>query len=162
MNETYYAMLERLSTEESPKRVNNSSAEHAADFLYVLISNAQKNVNIVSEKLLVYTDEWLCKALKRVLDNGVKVKILLDGNKEEIDENNAFLKIAKDSQNCQIKITDKKLGAHVVTRDGVAYRYCTDTAHHTAFGSFNQSQVVQDADNQLFGETYDKRQDFNI
>ena len=158
--ETYYTMLERLSAEKSPSRVNNSSAEHAADFLYVLISNAEKNINIVSQKLSVYADEWLCRSFKRVLDSGVKAKILLDGNKAEI-ENNEFLTIAKDHKNCQIRIADKKLSGHIVTRDGVAYRYCADTSHNTAFGSFNQPEIVQSADSKLFGSSYKKHKDFS-
>lgn len=160
MSETYYEMLERLSAEKNSDRVNNSSAVHAADFLYVLIANAEKNINIVSKNLHIYTDEWICKAFKRILDNGIKVKILLDGKKEEIDENNEFLEVAKGSKNCQIKITDEKLNAHIVTRDGIAYRYCADTQQHTAFGSFNQPNVVKDADKQLFGVSYGKQQDF--
>lgn len=160
MSETYYEMLERLSAEKNADRVNNSSAVHAADFLYVLIANAEKNINIVSKNLHIYTDEWVCKAFKRILDNGITVKILLDGKKEDIDKDNEFLEIAKNSQNCQIKITDEKLSAHIVTRDGIAYRYCADTQQHTAFGSFNAPTTVKNADEQLFEASYGKQQDF--
>lgn len=159
--ETYYQMLERLSAEKSSSEVENGNAEHAADFLYVLISNAERKINIVSEKLSVYIDEWLCSSFKRVLDNGVKAKILLDGAESDIDETNGFLVIAREHKNCQIKISNKKLNAHIVTRDGVAYRYCTDKAHNKAFGSFNQPNVVQSADKQLFGQSYNKNQDFS-
>lgn len=161
MEETYYEMLERLSAEKSPDRVNNSSAEHAADFLYVLIANAEHNINIVSEKLTVYADKWLCRSFERVLDSGVKAKILLDGNKAEIDRNNKFLAIAKNYKNCQVKMADKKLSAHIVTRDGNAYRYCTNLSDNTAFGSFNQPNIVKDADKQLFSGSYDKLKDFS-
>ncbi len=161
MEETYYKKLERLSAAESAEKVDNSSSAHAVDFLYVLIANAKENINIVSSKLALYTDEWICKAFARVLDSGVQVKILLDGKTEDINRDNAFLKIAKSHKNCQIKITTATLNAHIVTRDNKAYRYCEDKEQPTAFGSFNQPEEVANANKQLFDDFYNQQTDYN-
>ncbi len=160
MEETYCKKLERLSSAESAEKFDNSSSTHAADFLYVLIANAKENINIVSSKLALYSDEWICKAFARVLDNGVRVKILLDGKTEDINLDNAFLKIAKSHDNCQIKITTTTLNAHIVTRDNKAYGYREGEDQLTAFGSFNQPEEVANANKQLFGDFYNKQPAF--
>ncbi|KAF3982172.1 MAG: hypothetical protein HFP78_03210 [Methylococcales symbiont of Hymedesmia sp. n. MRB-2018] len=152
MNE-YIKKLEALDKDDSVELISNGSEEHAIELIKMLLTNAKKNVNIISSKLSLYSDSSVIEALKIALKNGVVIKLLLDNYKNsDINKENIFLKTCKEHKNCTVKTYSQQLKAHIITRDGKAFRYCEKLGSNTAVASFNYPSAVKNADEKVFGE----------
>ncbi len=151
--QTYIKKLEKLDDESSSELISNGSEEHAIELIKKLLVNAKKNVNIISSKLSLYNNSSVTDALKIALKNNISIKLLLDDYKNSgVDKRNNFLQICKEYENCSIKTYDQQLNAHIITRDGKAFRYCEKLGSNTAVASFNYPSVVSNADEKVFGE----------
>lgn len=150
----YIDKLKKLDNQESEELIPNSSEEHAIELIKRLLINAKNNVNIISSKLFLYSDLSIINALITALNNGVRVKLLLDNyENSNVDKNNPFLKICNDHTNCDVKTYNRKLNAHIITRDKKAFRYCEKLGSNTAVASFNHPSVVSNADDKVFSNT---------
>lgn len=149
--EQYELMLTALDLSDSEEVILNGNKDNAQSLFFRLIYGASKTINIISEKLELYNTEKIIGALKTAIKRGVKVQILLDG---KIDSNNDFLTYCMGNELCTIKTTDDKLKFHILTRDGVAYRYCPTIGMHNAIASFNGSTIATNANKSVFGASY--------
>jgi hypothetical protein len=68
-----------------------------------------------------------------------------------VDEANKFLNICKNNDFCEVRTYNQQLDAHIITRDGKAFRYCEKLGSNTAVASFNRPNVVENADSKVFG-----------
>jgi hypothetical protein len=148
----YIAKLEAFDNESSDKLISNGSKEHAIELIKRLLINAKRNVNIISSKLSLYNNSSIIIALNTALNNNINIKLLLDDyGKSDVDKENKFLQICKKHKNCDVKTYDQRLDAHIITRDGKAFRYCEKLGSNTAVASFNHPSVVSNADEKVFG-----------
>lgn len=155
--EQYELMLTALDLSDSEEVILNGNEDNAQSLFFRLIYGASKTINIISEKLELYNTEKIIGALKDVTQRGVKVQILLDG---KTDSNNDFLSYCINNKLCTIKTTNDELKFHILTRDGVAYRYCPTIGMHNAIASFNGSAIATNADNGIFGASYSDYSDY--
>ncbi len=150
----YIEKLKKLDEENSEELISNGSEEHAIELINRLLINAKKNVNIISSKLSLYNNQSVIDALKIALKNNVSIKLLLDNYADSgVDKENEFLKICKENAGCSVKTYKKQLKAHIITRDGKAFRYCEKLGSNTAVASFNYPSVVKNADENVFGDS---------
>ncbi len=148
----YIEELKKLDKEGSNELISNSSEERATELITQLLANAKNNVNIVSAKLSLYSNPSVIEALKTALANKVTVNLLLDNYPDSgIDKKNNFLKICQQSKNCIVETMPNQLNAHIITRDGVAFRYSEIDGFGTAVGSFNYPIIAKNADEKVFG-----------
>lgn len=148
----YIEELKKLDKEGSNELISNSSEERATELITQLLANAKNNVNIVSAKLSLYNNPSVIEALKTALANKVTVNLLLDNYPDSgIDKKNNFLKICQQSKNCIVETMPNQLNAHIITRDGVAFRYSEIDGFGTAVGSFNYPIIAKNADEKVFG-----------
>lgn len=151
--QTYKDKLQQLDDTESDELISNGSKEHAIELIKMLLTNAKKNVNIISSKLSLYNYPSIVAALETALDDNVTIKLLLDDYENSgVDKSNLFLQTCKNCKNCAVKTYNNKLNAHIITRDGKAFRYCESLGSNTAVASFNYPSVVKNADEKVFGE----------
>lgn len=150
----YIEKLQELDDSDSDELISNGSEEHAIELIKRLLINAKKNVNIISSRLSLYNNSSVIDALKTALDNKIHIKLLLDNYKNSgIDKKSQFLQICKENENCDVKTYSKQLKAHIITRDGKAFRYCEILGSNTAVASFNYPSVVKNADEKVFGDS---------
>ncbi len=150
----YIEKLKKLDEESSDELISNGSEEHAIELINRLLINAKENVNIISSKLSLYNNQSVIDALKIALKNNVSIKLLLDSYADSgIDKENEFLKICKENAGCSVKTYKQQLNAHIITRDGKAFRYCEKLDSNTAVASFNYPSVVKNADEKVFGDS---------
>ncbi|SFV86385.1 hypothetical protein MNB_SUP05-SYMBIONT-4-564 [hydrothermal vent metagenome] len=149
----YIEKLKKLDEKSSEELISNGSEEHAIALINRLLINAKENVNIISSKLSLYNNSLVIGALKTALKNNVSIKLLLDDYADSgIDKGNEFLKICKENTGCNVKTYKQQLNAHIITRDGKAFRYCEKLGSNTAVASFNYPSVVKNADDKVFGK----------
>lgn len=149
----YIEKLKKLDEENSNVLISNGSEEHAIELINRLLINAEENVNIISSKLSLYNNSSVIDALKTALKNNISIKLLLDNYANSgINKENEFLKICEENAYCNVKTYPKQLNAHIITRDGKAFRYCEKLDSNTAVASFNYPSIVKNADNKVFGE----------
>ncbi len=149
----YIEKLERLDRENDAELISNGSEEHAIELIKRLLTGAKKNVNIISSKLSLYNDPAVIEGLKTAIDNKISIKLLLDDYENSgINKENSFLQICKKHKNCAVKTYAQQLNAHIITRDGKAFRYCEKLGSNTAVASFNYPIVVRNADDKVFGK----------
>ncbi len=152
--QTYIDNLAKLDNAQSNELVSNGSAEHAVALIIRLLKYAKKNVNIISSKLSLYSNPSVVESLKIALKKDICIKLLLDDYQNSgLDKNNAFLQVCNKHKNCAVKTYSKQLEAHIITRDGKAFRYCEKLGSNTAVASFNYPSVVKNADDNVFGDT---------
>jgi hypothetical protein len=155
---SYKQTVESADKLQDPESFKNKNEDHAKILLAQIIKNAKESVNIISSTLSLYNDENLVDSLRLAIQKGAKIKILLDGKRDEINTENDFLKLCQSSPNsCEVKISSKKLKAHITTRDGVAHRYCNDFTQHRAIANFNDPELVKMAEEQVFTDYYNKQ-----
>lgn len=150
--EKYEIMLTKLDNDNSMEVILNGNEDNAQSLFYQLISGANKTVNIISSKLELYNTNKIIQALDFAIMKGVQFKIILDGS--DIDKNNNFLIRCIKSQNCTVKFSSSHLDFHILTRDSKAYRYCSNANNHTAIACFNGIKISNNADNGVFGTSY--------
>lgn len=150
----YIEKLKKLDEESSNELISNGSEKHAIELINRLLVNAKENVNIISSKLSLYNNPSVIGALKTALKNNISIKLLLDNYENSgIDKGNEFLKICQENENCAVKTYAQQLDAHIITRDGKAFRYCEKLGSNTAVASFNYPSVVNNADEKVFGDS---------
>lgn len=161
--ENYQEKLSILDIESSSDLIENGSEEHAKALIYQFLINAEKNVNITSTMLSIYNSDKILQALDVALSNNIKIKILLDSynNTGSNFSDNKFLIRCLDNATCDVRTYDNPLKAHVITRDGKAFRYCDIPGSNIAVASFNNKEVVENADNQVFSDFFDKQPKFD-
>ena len=65
---------------------------------------------------------------------------------------------------CKVKKSKNKLSAHIISRDKSAFRYCDsphDPEKNEAIASFNRPDVVKNAEQKLFGDSFDNMKSYN-
>ncbi|WP_139458818.1 phospholipase D-like domain-containing protein [Bathymodiolus thermophilus thioautotrophic gill symbiont] len=158
--QNYKEKLSKLDNDHSNKLISNGSKEHAQALLYQFLDKAKESVNITSKSLSIYNDYTIVDALNTALNNGVKIKVLLDNYQNNKITNNIFLDRCLHSENCTIKTYDKPLKSHIITRDDRAFRYCDNPGSNIAVASFNSPDVVKNATETVFGAFFDKQPEY--
>ncbi|OIR25130.1 phospholipase D-like domain-containing protein [Bathymodiolus thermophilus thioautotrophic gill symbiont] len=156
----YKETVELSDSLQDSEPFKNKNEDHAKILLSQIIKKAKVSVNIISSTLSLYDDTEIIDSLRSAIDNGAKIKILLDGEKDKINLHNKFLTLCKESESCEVRITPNKLKAHITTRDGLAHRYCNDFTQHKAIANFNDPHLVEIAETQVFGDYYSQQPAF--
>jgi HKD family nuclease len=160
--QNYKEKLSTLDKEDSDELISNGSKKHAQALIYQFLDGAKNSVNIISKNLSIYNNQEIVGALNMALTKGVQIKILLDDYQNNKITNNIFLDNCIENKNCKIKIYDKPLKAHIITRDNNAFRYCNSPGSNIAVASFNRPDVVKNAKEKVFSAFFEGRSEYVV
>jgi flavoprotein len=103
----------------------------------------------------------IVNALSTALNNGVKVKVLLDDYQGGAIKDNMFLDKCRSNQDdCEVRAYSKPLKVHIITRDSAAFRYCDNPGSNIAVASFNRPDVVENATDKVFGRFFNNQTEY--
>ena len=162
----YEKRVAKLATEESNELIPNGDAMHAKIIVQNLFLRGQQIIRIFTSSFKndIYDDSNVIDALVRFLNKPhTRVKVLLQDPENDLESKRIYT-VCKGRNNCEIRYInndskDKDLGAHFITMDDKAYRFCPDINDLKAVASFNRKDTVDNL-NGIFDELFSKYSEY--
>ena len=151
--ETFEDFVKHCAENDKPDMIENASIEHALIIVKHLLDAARRHgedVRIVSGRLLQSFYSELAGKATAIMDEGVKIGVVvLDKSDAELQDND-FYNAIKDHDNGDVKVVSNKTAIHFVVSGIHRYRVEVDDEKKKAIVSFNDATIGK-----LLGSIYD-------